>query len=453
MTKIIEVKMRSMKIAKLLVAAIATLFVTSSVWAQDTLHLTLDDALKVALSENNSVKVADMEIRKAEYARKGTYASLFPQVDFSGTYQRAIKKQKMYMKLGDVEQEITVGVSNTWSTGFSAALPIVNVQLWKAIEITGMDVELAVEKAKGSRQDLIDQVQQAFYGVLLAKDLYAVYKENYDNAANSYNDVKGKYDTGLASKFELLSSEVAMQNAEPVMYDAQNNVVLSSWKLKALLGIDLAQEISCTGSLADYEKTVGEVASYDNASVENNSAIKQLEIQERMLDKNYEMQLAKYYPTLSGQLSYNWIAMAENFKFSEYKWNPYSTGVVALQIPIFAGGQKRNELKKTKVQQEQLALQKEDAIRQLEISVRQVLNSLETSLKQYNAAQKTIEAAQSGYEIAKSRYDVGSGTLLELQDAQLGLLQARLNLNQSVFTYMTLKSTLDKILGVNQINQ
>ena len=453
MTKIIEVKMRSMKIAKLLVAAVATLFVTSSVWAQDTLHLTLDDALKVALSENNSVKVADMEIKKAEYARKGTYASLFPQVDFSGTYQRAIKKQKMYMKLGDVEQEITVGVNNTWSTGFSAALPLVNVQLWKAIEITGMDVELAVEKAKGSKQDLIDQVQQAFYGVLLAKDLYAVYKENYDNAANSYNDVKGKYDTGLASKFELLSSEVAMQNAEPVMYDAQNNVVLSSWKLKALLGIDLAQEISCTGSLADYEKTVNEVASYENASVENNSAIKQLEIQERMLDKNYQMQLAKYYPTLSAQLSYNWIAMAENFKFSDYKWNPYSTGVVALQIPIFAGGQKRNELKKTKVQQEQLALQKEDAVRQLEISVRQVLNSLETSLKQYNAAQKTIEAAQSGYEIAKSRYDVGSGTLLELQDAQLGLLQARLNLNQSVFTYMTLKSTLDKILGVNQINQ
>ena len=113
----------------MLVAAVATLFVTSPVWAQDTLHLTLDDALKVALSENNSVKVADMEIRKAEYARKGTYASLFPQVDFSGTYQRAIKKQVMVM----AGQEFTIGVDNTWSTGFSAALPIVNVQLWKAL--------------------------------------------------------------------------------------------------------------------------------------------------------------------------------------------------------------------------------------------------------------------------------------------------------------------------------
>lgn len=446
-------KMRRTKITKFLVAVAATLFVSSSVWAQDTLHLTLDDALKVAMGENISVKVADKEVKRTEYARKGTYASLFPQVDFSGAYQRAIKKQKMHMNMGGQEMDIEVGVSNTWSTGFSAAMPLVNVQLWKAIQITGMDVELAVEKAKGSRQDLIDQVQQSFYGVLLAKELYSVYKENYDNAKDNYNDVKAKYDAGLASKFEFLSAEVAMQNAEPNVFDAQNGIVLANWKLKAVLGIDLDQNIECTGSLSDYEGTVAGVASYENVSVENNSTLKQLNIQEEMLQKNYEMQLAKYYPTLAAQLSYNWVAMSENFKFSEYKWNPYSTGALALSIPIFAGGQKQNQLRQTRIQQEQLALQKEDAIRQLEVSVKQVFNSLETSLKQYEAAQKTIEGAQAGYEIAKKRYDVGSGTLLELQDAQLGLLQARLNVNQSVYTYMILKSSLDKILGVNQIKQ
>mgnify|MGYP003291587228 CR=1 FL=1 len=189
--------MRRTKITKFLVAVAATLFVSSSVWAQDTLHLTLDDALKVAMGENISVKVADKEVKRTEYARKGTYASLFPQVDFSGAYQRAIKKQKMHMNMGGQEMDIEVGVSNTWSTGFSAAMPLVNVQLWKAIQITGMDVELAVEKAKGSRQDLIDQVQQSFYGVLLAKELYSVYKENYDNAKDNYNDVKAKYDAGV----------------------------------------------------------------------------------------------------------------------------------------------------------------------------------------------------------------------------------------------------------------
>ena len=87
--------MRRTKITKFLVAVAATLFVSSSVWAQDTLRLTLDDALKVAMGENISVKVADKEVKRTEYARKGTYASLFPQVDFSGAYQRAIKKQKI----------------------------------------------------------------------------------------------------------------------------------------------------------------------------------------------------------------------------------------------------------------------------------------------------------------------------------------------------------------------
>ena len=447
--KITDNKMRRTKFTKFLVAVVAAVAVSAPSWGQETLNLTLDDALKVALSENISVKVADMEVTRTEYAQKGTYASLFPQIDFSGSYQRAIKKQKMVM----MGQEFTIGVNNTWSTGFSAALPLVNVQLWKAIEITGMDVELAVEKAKGSKQDLIDQVQQAFYGVLLAKDLYNVYKENYDNAKDNYNDVKAKYDTGVASKFEFLSSEVAMQNAEPNVHDAQNSIILANWKLKALLGIDLGQNIECVGSLSDFEKTVADMAAYENVSIENNATVKQLEVQERMLDKTYEMQLAKYYPTLAAQVNYNWIAMSENFKFSEYKWNPYSTGALALSIPIFAGGKKQNELRQTRIQQEQFALQKEDAIRNLEIGVKQVLNSLETSLKQYQAAQKTIEGAQAGYEIAKKMYDVGSGTLLELQDAQLGLLQAKLNLNQSVYAYMTLKSSLDKLLGVNNINQ
>ena len=165
MTIIIGKKMRRTKFTKFLVAVAATLFVSSSVWAQDTLHLTLDDALKIALSENITVKVADKEVKRTEYARKGTYASLFPQIDFSGSYSRAIKKQTMYMDT----LAFQIGRDNTWSAGFSAAMPLVNVQLWKAIQITGMDVELAVEKAKGSRQDLVDQVQQAFYGVLLAQ--------------------------------------------------------------------------------------------------------------------------------------------------------------------------------------------------------------------------------------------------------------------------------------------
>ena len=141
--------------------------------------ITLDDALKIALSENASVRVADMEIERTGYARKGTYASLFPQIDLTGSFQRTIKKQVMYMDMdmssimgggdesGDGSTDgtgseagsgegapsfggggIEVGRWNSYSGGVTAAMPIVNAQLWKSIKLSAKDVELAVEKAR-----------------------------------------------------------------------------------------------------------------------------------------------------------------------------------------------------------------------------------------------------------------------------------------------------------------
>ena len=74
------------------------------VLAQDTLKLDLGKALEIALSENPTVKVADKEIQKKKYARKGSYASLFPQISFAGDYNRTLKKQVMYMDfdMGDM---------------------------------------------------------------------------------------------------------------------------------------------------------------------------------------------------------------------------------------------------------------------------------------------------------------------------------------------------------------
>ena len=65
--------------------------------ADSTLVLTLDDALRIALSENIAVKVADLEVTRQEYAQKGSYSSLFPQINASGSFQRTLKKQVMYM--------------------------------------------------------------------------------------------------------------------------------------------------------------------------------------------------------------------------------------------------------------------------------------------------------------------------------------------------------------------
>ena len=147
------------------------------VLAQDTLKLDLGKALEIALSENPTVKVADKEIQKKKYARKGSYASLFPQISFAGDYNRTLKKQVMYMDfdMGDMgggslpegtdmssmDEGFEVGRSNNWSLGFNASMPLVNASLWKSLSISALDVELAVEQARSSKIAMVNQVKKS----------------------------------------------------------------------------------------------------------------------------------------------------------------------------------------------------------------------------------------------------------------------------------------------------
>jgi outer membrane protein TolC len=443
------------KILKITGLGAAMLLLASSAFAQaDTIAITLKDAWDIALSKSLTVMVADKEIEKTGYEKKGAYASLFPNVAFSGSYQRTIKKQTMVMKMGDKEQKISMGTLNNTSGGFNASMPLVNVALWRSLDISGKSVDLAVEKARESRQDLINQVEQAFYTCLLASDLCDVYKENYSNAEENYRQIKAKYENGRVAKYDMIRAEVNMQNAEPNVYDSQNQLMLAQWQLKALMGVNLNTNIKCIGSLSDYTYQMQKIVmASDSIDLSANSTMRQLEIQDEMLDLTYKMQRAQYYPTLAATAQYNWISMSNDLKVFHYTWNPYSVAALSLQIPIFSGFQKLNTLRQTKIQQQQLDLQKENARRLLVVGVKQSLSSLETALKQYKAAKATVEGAQTGYDIAKKMYEVGRATILEVNDAQLALLQSKLNLNQSIYSYLVAKSALDLVLGAERADK
>ncbi|MDR0418804.1 MAG: TolC family protein, partial [Prevotellaceae bacterium] len=289
----------------------------------------------------------------------------------------------------------------------------------------------------------------AYYGVLLANDAYEVYKNSYDNAVSNYNEIKNKYDKGLQAEYDLIRAVVNVSNAEPTMYDAENSLLLAHWQLKALLGLDLGLDIACLGTLADYEPELMVSSSFimDTISLENNSTLKQIDIQYEQLKKARSSQLAMYYPSLYAQFSYVWNSMNNDFKFKNYKWDPYSVLGVSLSIPIFSGGKKVSDVKKTKMSMEQLSIQKADIERNLTVAVKQATSQMGTCVKQYNAARAGVEQSEKGYTITMKRYETGEGTLLDINDSQLSMNVARLNLNQSIYNYLAAKSSLEKILG------
>lgn len=435
--------------------------------------ITLDQALEIALSENVSVKVADKEIERSEYAKRGTYASLFPQIDGSASFQRTIEKQVMYMDFdmssmtggstsGDTSSGSTddstsgggleVGRWNTFSAGVSAAMPLINAQLWQSLHISGQDVELAVEKARSSRLEMVSQVKNAFYAVLLAKESYAVYKDVYDNALANYEKTKLKYEAQKASDLDLARSATTLANAVPNMYDSENSVTLALWQLKAVMGVDLDEDIDVAGELYDYSDDMTTLYTEAELSLDGNSSLRQLAIQAEQLAATVRMQKYSTLPTLSLSFSYNYSAMANDFKFDTYQWTPYSYVGLTLSVPIFSGGKYHYNIKAAQVQADELDLQRTESERQIKISIRQNINSMESALHSFDAADKALESAQKAYDITQQSYEVGSSTLTDLNDAQLALVQAKMTTAQSIYNYLTAKTSLEQTLGLDVNN-
>ena len=410
--------------------------------AQEPLQLTLDQALEIALSESNTIKIADMTVEKTGYAKKGSYASLYPNVSASGTYQRTLKKQVMVMDMGGQPMEIKVGRDNNITTSASASMPLVNAQLWESLKLSGMDVELAVEQARSSKIGLIKQVKQSFYAVLLAQKSYDVVSEVYDNAQKNYEKTEQRFNVGKASEVERLRAQVTMMNAEPNVSSAENTVLLATWQLKAVMGIDLGTDIKVVGDLNDYiNEMLSPYVSEDDMS--SNSTLLQLDIQNRMLESTIKMQKKSYLPTLAASINYNYSAMGDD----KLSWFPSSTAALSLNIPVFDGFQKRFNIKQTKVSKNMLELQREDTERNLRIAIRNYNDQMALCIKNYQAANATVEIAQKSYDISEKMYEVGKATLVELNDAQVALMQAQLTQAQAVYNFMVAKASLDELIG------
>lgn len=452
--------------------------------SETPMMISLDQALEIALSENVSVKVADKEIEKTGYARKGTYAALFPQIDISGNYQRTIKKQVMYMDIdmgsigapgmgpggdgssgdtgaGDQTSSespmsggLEVGRWNTWSAGVTAAMPIINAQLWKSIKISSKNIELAVEKARASRLDMVTQVKQAYFAALLSKEAFKVYKEVYENAVKNLEEAQKRYNAQKASELELTRAKTTVANAVPNVYNAESSVILALWQLKAVMGVDLDANIDVEGVLEDWSETMFyDIHQHDSVSLDRNTTMRQLAIQAEQMAETIKLRNYAYIPTLSAAFSFSVNAMTNDFKFSQYKWTPYSYVGVSLSIPVFSGLKRFNDVRQAKASYQQLQLQTRDTERQLKIAIRQSLNTMETSMKSYYAAKEAVETAQKGYDIAEKSYQLGRGTLIELNDAQLALTQARLGASQAIYNFIVAKAQLEQTIGADFISE
>ena len=414
--------------------------------AKDTLTLTLDKALTIALDENPTMKVAAEEIALKKVAGKEAWQSLLPEASIAGSLDHTIKAAEM--KLNDMSFKMGQDGTNTANAGLSINLPLFAPAVYRAMSMTKTDIELAVEKSRASELDLINQVTKAYYQLMLAQDSYEVLQGSYKLAEDNFNVVNAKYQQGAVSEFDKISAEVQMRSIKPNVISAANAVTLAKLQLKVLMGITADVDIKTDDNLTNYESMLfANQLKEEDVSLENNTTMKQFELNMKLLEKNVKSLKTNFMPTLSMSFSYQYQSLYNpNINFFDYTWSNSSSLMFNLSIPLYRASN-FTKVKSARIQMRQLDWNRIDTERKLNMQVVSYRNNMTASSEQVVSNIENVMLAEKAVQIAGKRYEVGKGTVLELNSSQVSLTQAQLTYNQSIYDYLVAKADLDLVLG------
>ncbi len=415
--------------------------------AATTLTLTREQCIEIALQDNPTIKVADMELKRVDYSKREVIASLFPAIDFSVAYQRAIELQTINMDMGAGPMEIKMGSDNTWNMGFTATMPIVSAQLWKSIQMSDTQILASVESARASRLDLIDQVNRAYYGLLLSQASYEVLKQNYDNAKVNADLIQKKFDVGTASEYDVLRSSVQVKNVEPELLQAEIGIKQAKLLLKILMGMDASTDFEAAVSLESMEQDMYGYVMGVESDLSQNTNLRTLDIQTKQLKQNVAMKKLAWVPTIGAQFNWSWTSLSNGHVFNNIHLNPYSNVAVSVAVPIFSGGSKYYGLKQAQVQLNEMALQRENLVRSLNMQVELALDNINKEIKQISTSAEGVRQAQKAHQIMQKSFEIGAATYLDLRDSELANTAAQLNYYQAIYNYLCSTSQLDLLLG------
>lgn len=410
------------------------------------IDLTLQKAIDIALAENPTIRVADKEIQLKENAQKEAWMALLPEVTANASLQHTLIAAEM--KLSGNSFKMGRDGVNTGNVSAALNVPVFAPAVYQAMKLSKEDILLAQEKARGSRLDLINQVTKAYYHVLLAQDSYDVVQKAYNTSKQSYDVVEQKFNVGKVSEYDKISAEVQMRSMNSSLVSTKNALSLVKLQLKVLMGINPDLDVNIVDKLENYqnEMLLSEVTAVAD-ELQNNSTLKQLDLNKSMLERNLKIQRTNFMPTVAFSLTGQYQSLYnDNWKVWDYEWSPSASFTFAVSIPIFKASN-WTKLKSTKIQLSQLSDSRLNAERSLLMSVQSYRNNMASSIAQMESNKTAVEQADKAVTISAKRYEVGRGTILELNQSQVALTQAQLTYVQSIYEYLTNKSDLNYTLG------
>lgn len=491
---------------------------------RDDITITLDDAIQIAMINNYMLRRGLLDIDLADAQIREAWGAVYPQISASGQYTRNIQVPNpfagsdagsFFQSFGAIEwlafneerrtdgdpatEPITFeeflerqaqgyeaagltppgfdddnpfAIENEFQFGVNVTQALYNGSAFAAIRGARQLRQINLDQVERDRQVITNEITQAFYGALLAKEQLNVLQVSVDRLRATVEETRKAVEAGVANRVERLSAEVELVNLETDLIELENQVQLATKSLNMILGIPVQTNLNLSGSL-EFDENMSEIIpdveeSYIIA-LQHRPDVSQIDNVVELLDVQRNITRSQYFPVVNAFANYAYIGQVPDNRqlvsrvpgtdfqfegsrrsfFDDAYWNPAFSVGVSLNWTIFNGFQTRSRVQQNQIEKRQAEIDREQLKNAVYLEIDQAVRNLENSFRRIMSQKRNIDQAQLNYDIASQRLREGLGTALEERQASSLLDQSKLNYLAAVYDFKVAMSTYKTAIGAS----
>lgn len=443
-----------------LLGVLATLFLSGVCFAADAtvakgplLKLSIADAVKLAMANNESGAIAREEITKAKGLVMESSSAAWPHLTGIVGYKYNIEEPTQEMDFGAAFNplmaslglppmepvEIPVVYRHNWNFTLNVTQNIYTFgRLGSAIKLAKQYEDISKKGAELADQDIVISVHEAYYQMLLAIELAKLANNNYLLSQKQFDQVKAKYDAGIKSEFELLRAQAELAQAKPVVIEMESAKRVSKINLLRVMGLSLDYQL---------EPTDGFIEGFPDQPLDElldtaRTMRKELWLLNKQAEMNHttsKIYVSNMLPVLAADMNYTYTgqSITDNTEFwpqdNDLDWMTFWSVGVTFTWPLFDGLESVGKVRQYRAEERITRLKARQAAKGIELEVTQLADQLKTYREQIVSAKESEAVAQKAFDLASIRYDAGLGTLLEKAEAKAIWTQARFGVAQTLY--------------------
>lgn len=420
---------------KLSLAAVSTILLAFSAYAQNTRHISLEEAVRTAVKNNDNIKISDLDKKIANTNYRQTDAVFLPQIDLGYT---ALSTNNPLNAFGFLLQQESVtqmdfdpaklnnpGASQNYNAQIEAKMPLFNLDMIYARKGAKAQEEMYKYKAQRTKEYIEFEVKKAYTQLQMAYQAQRILQESLNDVKQIHLSVSNFYDQGLVQKSDVLNTQVQVNTIESALAKASSNIQNASDGLNLLMGGNAEGYAYNVDSLQ--QKTVPLQSSSQLAFRSDIMALNKALDATEMMVKSSKM---AFLPRINAFGSYGW----NDAKMFGFKADSYLVGI-KMSWNIFSGNQNRNKYQSARFQRNKIQEELNLHLKQSQMEIDKTKRDLNDSQIEINKQKASVEQAAEALRILTNRYREGLVSTTDLLMAQAQLSKQQLLLLQAVMAY------------------